>query len=276
MAKVEMNDSKYNLSNVDNYNNFLICNLKEIIDNYIHILLNYILLFNQKINVRSENGNVNISNGNISNGNINNQNIRYFIFKKGISTINYIFLIILYHTKNLEVAFYHAQNSYMLYIEFIEQINLTSSTDAIKITINDAIVFVYKKNIYFMNHNIENNMIEQEKIIFKQTEELLKIYSCMTDIFNSNLITLISIINNFQLNISLKNKNTINIFYDFFNILFLLDADISQKKIILFLFIDEINSRKNINFLSLKNNIQSFDFEIDDIQPKTIIDALFN
>ena len=59
MAKVEMNDSKYNLSNVDNYNNFLICNLKEIIDNYIHILLNYILLFNQKINVIKNNTNIN-------------------------------------------------------------------------------------------------------------------------------------------------------------------------------------------------------------------------
>jgi hypothetical protein len=257
MTKVDINDNKYNLLNSNNYNNFLISNLKEIVDNYVHILLNYILLFNKKIN-------------------INNENIKYFIFKKGIYTINNIFLYILYYTKNLEIAFYHSQNSYILYIEFIEQINITSSNDSIKISINDAISFVYKKNIYSMKNLIQNNITEQEKELFQHFEELIKIYLLMIDIFNLNLLELLNIINNFQLNISFKNKNLINIFYDFLNILFLFDIDVSQKKIILFLFIDEINSKKNINFISLKNKIQSFDIEIDDVQPINIINSLFN
>ena len=40
MAKIENSNTKYNLNNPDNYNNHLTCNLKEIIDNYIYILLN--------------------------------------------------------------------------------------------------------------------------------------------------------------------------------------------------------------------------------------------
>lgn len=257
MTKTEIINSKYNLLNCENYNNFLIYNLKEIIDNYIHILLNYILLFNQKINM-------------------NNNNIKYFILKKGINTINNIFLFILYHTKNLEMTFYHSQNSYIFYIEFIEQLNFTPSNDTIKITINDAITFVYKKNIYYMNNLNNNNATEQEKYTFEQIEELLKIYLLIIDIFNFNLIELTNIINNFQLNISLKNKNMMNIIYHFLNMLFLLDIEISQKKIILFLFIDEINSKKNINYTLLKNKIKSFEYEIDNYNPHSIVNLLFN
>ena len=142
MAKVEVSNNKYSLINTNNYNNYLISNLKEIINNYIHILLNYILMFNQKIKM-------------------DDSNIKFFIFKKGISTINHVFLFILYYTKNLEVTFYHSQHSYIFYLEFIEQLNFNSS-NSIKITINDAITFVYKKNIYNVNNSI-NNINDQEK-----------------------------------------------------------------------------------------------------------------
>ena len=261
MTKIEINDSKYSLTNSNNYNNYLICNLKEIIDNYIHILLNYILLFNQKINI--------------------DNNINFFIFKKGIYTINHVFLFILYYTKNLEVAFYHSKNSYIFYLEFIEQLNFTSTTNVIKITVNDAIIFVYKKNIFNVNNSI-SNITEQEKQIFEQVEELLKINLQIIDIFITNnefnLIELKNIIDNFQCNISskIKNKNIINLIYIFLNILYIIDITNSQKTTLLFLFIDEINSRKNINFNSLKNNIQSCDFYSNDINSRDFIIKLFN
>jgi hypothetical protein len=263
MTKFEMQNNKYSLINTNNYNNFLIYNLKEIINNYIHILLNYILLFNQKID-------------------IDDNNIKFFIFKKGISTINHVFLFILYYTKNLEVTFYHSQHSYIFYIEFIEQLNFNSS-NYVKLTINDAITFVYKKNIYNIN-NLINNVTEQEKQIFGQIEELLKIYSEIINIFistnNFNLLELKNIIDNFQNNISskIKNKNIMNLFYNFLNLLFIIDIPISQKNKLLFLFIDEINLKKNINFISLKNNIELTDFylDLDDIDLKNFIIQLFD
>jgi hypothetical protein len=263
MTKFEMQNNKYSLINTNNYNNFLIYNLKEIINNYIHILLNYILLFNQKID-------------------INDNNIKLFIFKKGISTINNVFLFILYYTKNLEVTFYHSQHSYIFYVEFIEQLNFNSS-NYVKLTVNDAITFVYKKNIYNVNNSI-NNITEQEKQIFGQIEELLKIYSEIIDIFisinNFNLLELKNIIDNFQNNISskIKNKNIMNLFHNFLNLLFIIDIPISQKNKLLFLFIDEINLKKNINFISLKNNIELTDFylDLDDIDLKNFIIQLFN
>jgi hypothetical protein len=267
MTKIEINDAKYKLTNSNNYNNYLICNLKEIIDNYIHILLNYILLFNQKINTNA-------------NDNMNN-NVKFFIFKKGISTINHIFLFILYYTKNLEVTFYHSQNSYLFYLEFIEQLNFNSSSDCIKLTLNDAITFVYKKNIFNINNSI-NNATDQEKEIFGQIEELLKIYSEMINIFitceDFNLIQLKNMINNFQSIISskIKNKNIMNSIYHFLNMLYILDMSNSQKNNLLFIFINEVNSKKNINFSLLKNKIKTFDFNTDNINPIDVINLVLN
>jgi hypothetical protein len=262
MTKFEMQNNKYSLINTNNYNDFLISNLKEIINNYIHILLNYILLFNQKIKM-------------------DDNNIKFFILKKGISTINHVFLFILYFTKNLEVTFYHSQHSYIFYLEFIEQLNFNSS-NTIKISINDAITFVYKKNIYNVNNSI-NNITEQEKQTFEQIEELLKIYSEIIDIFispnNFDLLELKNIIDNFQNNFSkIKNKNNVNVIYYFLNLLFIIDIHNSEKNKLLFLFINEINLRKNINFISLKNNIQLFNFYLDsdNINLSDFIIQLFN
>lgn len=263
MTKFEIQNNKYSLINSNNYNNYLISNLKEIIDNYIHILLNYILLFNQKIN-------------------IDKNNVKFFIFKKGISTINHVFLLVLYYTKNLEVTFYHSQQCYIFYIEFIEQLNFNSSNN-IKITINDAVIFVYKKNISNLN-NSNVNITEQEQQIFEQIEELLKIYSGIIDIFisenNFDLLELKNMIDNFQNNIFLKikNKTIMNLIYHFLNLLFIFDISNLEKNKLLFLFIYEINSRKNINFISLKNNIESYNFDLnsDDINLKNIIFQLFN
>lgn len=279
MAKIENSNTKYNLNNSDNYNNYLTCNLKEIIDNYIYILLNYILLFNEKINKND------------------NTEIIFFIFKKGIYTINHIFLFILYYTKNLEVTFYHLQNSYIFYIEFIEQINFNSS-NSIKISVNDAISFVYKKNIYNVNNSI-NNITEQEKKIFSQIEEIIKIYDGIINIFIShsqnqqttfNLIELKNIIENFQEIIypKIKSKNIINFNFmslhiinsiqHFINLLYVINIPFIKKKELLFSFINEINSRKNINFNLLTNNIQLFNFnDIDeDYNLLQIIPTMFS
>lgn len=276
MTKVEKYDVKYNLNNQDNYNNYLTSNLKEIIDNYIYILLNYILLFNEKINNNSN----------------DTKNIIFFIFKKGISTINHIFLFILYYTKNLEVTFYHLQNSYIFYVEFIEQINFNSS-NSIKISVNDAVTFVYKKNIYNVNNSI-NNATKEEKNIFFQMQEIIKIFNKIIDMYISdiqqnefNLVELKNIIENLQTSIyqKIKNKNIVNFNIDiinsinyFIDLLNIFNISFVKKKELLFSFINEINSKKNINFNLLTNNIQSFSFnDIDeDSNLSEIISTMFS
>lgn len=257
-------NNKYKLTDLNNYNNYLTCNLKEIIDNYLHIILNYILLFQQKNNI--------------------NNNIKFFIFKKGLSMINYIFLFTLYYTKNLEVTFYHSQNSYIFYIEFIEQLNITSSLNSVKINVNDAIIFVYKKNIFDIINTVNNNS-EQDKQIYKRVEELIKIYSEIIDIFinsdNVDLIELKNIIDNVQfsisskINMASKNENIIKIIYIFLNSLFIFNMNNSQKKNMLFLFLDEITSKKNINFTSLENNIKLIDIHAENENISDTIHSLF-
>jgi hypothetical protein len=69
-----------------------------------------------------------------------------------------------------------------------------------------------------------------------------------------------------------------NLIYHFLNLLFIFDISNLQKNELLFLFIYEINSRKNINFISLKNNIESCNFylNLNDINLKNFIFQLFN
>ena len=67
-----------------------------------------------------------------------------------------------------------------------------------------------------------------------------------------------------------------DLIYHFLNLLFIINISNSEKNKLLFLFIDEINSRKNINFISLKNNIRTFDFHIDNINSTDFILQLFN
>lgn len=278
MTKNEYSDTKYNLNDETNYNNYLTSNLKEIIDNYIYILLSYIVLFNQKIN-----------------NDPNKNNIIYFIFKKGISTINHIFLIILYYTKNLELVFHHLQKSYIFYVEFIEQINLNSSNS--KISVNDATSFVYKKNIYNINNSIQNK-IEDEKEIFLQIEEIIKIYHGIINLFifhseqenTFNLIELKNIIENFQsiiypkikskniINFNFINLHIINSIQHFINLLYVLNISFIKKKELLFSFINEINLRKNINFNLLTNNIQTIDFDEinEDLNLSEFISTMFS
>jgi hypothetical protein len=69
-----------------------------------------------------------------------------------------------------------------------------------------------------------------------------------------------------------------NSIYVFLNLLYIIDIPTLQKNDLLFLFICEINTRKNINFTLLKNNILSFEFDIEDnnINKSKIINNLFD
>ena len=133
----------YSLHSTDNY---------KLNHNYdmINVFKKYTLLVLEYLNFISEN--------------INTKKTYYykFIILRGLGTISHVFNIILYYTKNLDMAYYHSQKSFYFYVEFIGQITEDHNT-FLQLSSRDAIMFVYKKTIFdlhlelYKTSNISNN-----------------------------------------------------------------------------------------------------------------------
>jgi len=76
-----------------------------------------------------------------------------YIVITGMSTLTHIFKIIMVHTNNIDAALYHSQTAILLYIEFIVQITQNSSI-FLKLSIRDAIIYVYKKTIFTLKERM--------------------------------------------------------------------------------------------------------------------------
>lgn len=84
----------YLLTNVENYKNTLSCSLNEILNKYILVIVNYMKLFSEKINIKKH-------------------NYYKFIFIRGLDTITNVFKILLLFTKNIELSYYHSQRHFI-------------------------------------------------------------------------------------------------------------------------------------------------------------------
>lgn len=141
--------SQYLLYNIDNYRNIIQNTPYEILTKFTEVLIEYMRLIAEKINIK-------------------NKQYYIFIFERGIETLTHIFSIIFYYTKNLELTFYHSQKAYYFYIEFIEQISDDNIT-FLQLSSRDALMFVYKKTIFEINNDHKKSNIyltdEEHKII---------------------------------------------------------------------------------------------------------------
>ena len=151
--------SQYLLYNLDNYNNTIQNTSCEILTKIIHVLLEYMRLIAEKINIK-------------------NKQYYVFIFERGIDALIHIFSMIFYYTKNLELTFYHSQKAYYFYIEFIEQISDDNMT-FLQLSSRDALMFVYKKTIFEINNDRKKNCIpltNEEQIIISYIDINIPIY----------------------------------------------------------------------------------------------------
>jgi hypothetical protein len=108
-----------------------------------------------------------------------------FIIERGVDTISHVFSIILYYTKNLDLAFYHSQKAYYFYIEFIEQISDDNVT-FLQLSSKDATTFVYKKTIYEINNDykkIATELTNDDKSILKYVDTYMYIYKTLIHTF---------------------------------------------------------------------------------------------
>ena len=120
---------QYSLHNADNYKKQLDYTISDILKKYTLIMLEYLNFINENM------------------VNTKNSSLNKFIIMRGLGTISHVFNIILYHSQNLDMAYYHSQKSFYFYVEFIGQISEEHNT-FLHLNSRDASMFVYKKTIF--------------------------------------------------------------------------------------------------------------------------------
>ena len=146
------------INSIDNYKQ----SLKETND---IVITNYLDIINEFINFA------------ISNLHIQKNNYFKYIVNKGIETIQYVFIMLLMYTKNLELVHYHCSKAFYYYIEFIGQVGDDNHV-FLRLTSKDAILFVYKKTIFEINESFKRTFqtpINEEKKQFDTINSMIEL-----------------------------------------------------------------------------------------------------
>ena len=223
----------FNLNDINNHKQHIHNSIPEILTQFIYIIVEYFTFVSDKITMK-------------------NKTFYQFIFIKGIDTIVNIFSMIFYYTKNLELTYYHTQKACYYYIEFIENLSYNNENN-LKLTTNDAILFVYNQNIFLINNKFKKNGISmEEETIFNTINKYISLYKntllfiIKHNNYNSNHITkyceyLINLHNIIQTNIK---PNTTEHIQLFINLLQHNNIDIPDFFIIINEFVSTIIKKK--------------------------------
>lgn len=113
----------------------------------------------------------------ISNVHIQKNNYFKYIINKGIETIQYVFIMLLLYTKNLELVHYHCSKAFYYYVEFIGQVGDDNHV-FLRLTSKDAILFVYKKTIFEINDSFKRTFqspLNEEKQQFDTINNMVEL-----------------------------------------------------------------------------------------------------
>jgi hypothetical protein len=164
-----------------------------------------------------------------------------YILTKGIECISNIFNMLFLYTKNFDLLYYHCQKSLFYYIEFINQIE-NLDYENIKLTIKDAILFVYRKTIFQINEkniNLNNNEKQFLNNLCIINKEINKFYEYqlneikyknnkkeLIDNINTNIIKIYKNINNKNdiVNIVIYYNNIISQINEFYDVNYVIDV----------------------------------------------------
>jgi len=108
---------------------------------------------------------------------------------KGISIILNIFLQILMYTRNLDVTLHYCNQGIFYYIEYLNQIEHKDKEFVfVNLTVQDAILYIYKKTIYELNdmHVKKFKTTEEDNKTLKVIELFVKYYNNIIKLFIYN------------------------------------------------------------------------------------------
>jgi hypothetical protein len=148
-------NSRYSLHNLENYKPDLHSSQEDILHKYNLVIIEFLNFIIESINIK-------------------NNSYNKFVIMRGLNTITHVFCMILYYTKNLDIAYYHSQKSFYFYIEFMGQIT-DEQHSFLQLSSRDAAIFVYKKTIYEINNEYKKNMMTSNSSIIVGKMEVLNI-----------------------------------------------------------------------------------------------------
>ena len=159
--KINIKNNKFSLSNTNDYKNEIEFDVKDAVDLYIELVIEYCHFIKD---------------------NIKDKKCDIFIINRGLDTLTYVFKFVLLYTKNLDYVCCYTQKAFYYYVEFICQ---TSEMEKLflQMTSRDAVTYVYKKTICEINKTFVNSSttpsaatIEKINII----DEHLNLYKTIT------------------------------------------------------------------------------------------------
>ena len=110
------------------------------------------------------------------------------LYIKGIILINNIFNISLLYLDSLVDIYNLCEKGYIYFIEFINQINITNSSEnnSFELTLKDAIIFSYKKTIFNIETTINTDISEFNNFKHNIINEIIIIINNLSFILNKN------------------------------------------------------------------------------------------
>lgn len=193
----------------------------------------------------------------------NNYNIKYINI--GIKTIMHVMYNIFINTKNVEITTYYGKMSITYYFEFINQLCSNNVNNFINLTLQDAIIFVYKKTIFNLNteykkryNNYDDDKVLDRIFIINNIINSLHVYNDYIPIKYKHIINKLKIISNTTDILTIKQIISI-----------LINNNIEIIKI--FNFITNLSKKKNI--LINNSNIYNFNYT-DNFSIKTYMNHL--
>lgn len=181
-----MNNNNENIFNdnvlldINNYKEHIDYNVNEMIKIYNNLIYSYLEIIQDKMQTF-------------------NSKLKKYIFNSGIEVINNVYPIILLYTKNSNLTHIITQNSLNYFIEFIDEIIKNNTTNIIKLSIKDSILFVYKKSINKVPLDIKKNFsnTKEEEIIHNILLKYINIINTLIQSFYTDVLD-----NNNKINIS--------------------------------------------------------------------------
>jgi len=155
------NINQFSLNDSNNYRCELSNTIGDIVNKYNTLLIEYLNFIVDNIGVK-------------------NSAYSKFIIERGIETITHVFTLLLYYSRNVDMAYYHGQRSFYFYVEFIGQISEDQHT-FLNLSSRDAAMFVYKKTIFELSNDSRKNITEPSK----ETAEKLNILNMNICIFKN-------------------------------------------------------------------------------------------
>lgn len=134
MKPVSAKESNYSLQHADNYYTDLTVDVTDICDKLCELFLDYYKFITENVSLKKP-------------------NLAKFIVDRGLDTMIHVFQHLLLYTKNVDLTYFHSQKAFYFYVEFVGQISEDEKL-FLQLTSRDATMYVYKKTIYEISHEM--------------------------------------------------------------------------------------------------------------------------